>query len=219
METTKLQVPFSEFVQELYRALNEKLPRNKDIDLKCQCLKMTLAEKVSGAKEEIVVIEKFALFSKWFGPFRRHDNRTMLDAMLEIASYPWFHGNIDKDEAKEILTTFKPINRKGKALSYLVRVSTSDPVDLNPFTISKWTKENKIVHQRIQYNPSTTEYSLAIKEKGESMVVSSGPMLGLPGLILAISEKGIVGEPAPRRKYQALFVKQTEDLGYLLDNN
>jgi len=132
--------------------------------------------------------------------------------MLEIISLPWFHGDIDKDEAKDLLTTHKPKEGKSKALVYLVRLSTSEPVDKNPFTISKWTKEGKIVHQRIQYEEDTKEYYVTIKEKGETKRI--GSTKGLCDFISLITEKGLVDDPAPRTKYQVIFTKQTEDLGY-----
>jgi len=132
--------------------------------------------------------------------------------MLEIISHPWFHGDIDKDEAKDLLVTQKPKEGKSKALLYCVRLSTSDPVDKNPFTISKWTKENKIVHQRIQFEEETNELYISVLEKGEQKRI--GSTKGLIDLIAIITEKGIIDEPAPRRKYQVIFTKQTEDLGY-----
>jgi len=132
--------------------------------------------------------------------------------MLEIICHPWFHGDIDKDEAKDLLTTHKPKEGKAKALLYLVRLSTSEPVDKNPFTISKWTKEDKIVHQRIQYEEESNECYITVIEKGEQKRM--GSTLGLVDLIRTITDKGLVGEAAPRRKYQVIFTKRTEDLGY-----
>jgi len=160
-----------------------------------------------------VTLERFALLPKWFGPLlRAQEKKTILDTMLEIISHPWFHGDIDKDEAKDLLTTHKPKEGKSKALLYLVRLSTSEPVDKNPFTISKWTKDEKIVHQRILFEDETNELYLSVLEKGEQKRI--GSQKGLIDLISIITEKGLVGEPAPRRKYQVIFTKRTEDLGY-----
>jgi len=74
----------------------------------------------------------------------------------------WFHGDISREEANDLLT-----KKKRKAGTFLVRLSISDPIE-SPFTISKLTKGGKVVHQRIyrKYIEDGTErWSILIPEK------------------------------------------------------
>ena len=90
---------------------------------------------------EMVRLEKFASIINWFGPVvLDHKGFSVLDKMRVLMQKEWFHGDIPKDAAEDLLAG----QSKG---CFLVRTSNTERNA--PFTISKVNKKGKINHQRI----------------------------------------------------------------------
>lgn len=62
-----------------------------------------------------------------FGPL----SKSIVDEIFEIVSHPWFHGDIARQEAQNLVESY------AKPLGYVVRLSTSEPIQASPFTITK----------------------------------------------------------------------------------
>jgi len=213
IEVTKTHIPLKEFGKEFYKFLSLKYPRDpeREGDKKFLCLKALMSENIPNVKDDCVTLERFALNTKWFGALQRPDGKTILDEMLDIVSHPWFHGDINKQEAQNLLTTYNKNKRRSN--TFLVRLSTSDSIYQNPFTISKLNKELKTVHQRVYLEDG--EYFITVKEHGKSTKISSKH--GLIDLIDSMEKQNRLrlGETPPRTKYQDIFTKGGEDLGYI----
>jgi len=210
IETTKLYVPLKEFSPLFYKYINLTVPKEieRETDKKYLCMKTLAAEYLPHEKDEVVTLERFALCTKWFGSLTRPDNKTILDEMLEVVSHAWFHGDISKKEAQNLLTSYN--KTKAKANTFLIRLSTSEPINQNPFTISKVNKELKTVHQRVYLENG--EYYITVKDNNKI-----GSSKGLCGLIAELEKQKVLlaGETPPRTKYQIIFTKNGEDLGYI----
>eukprot|EP01125_Pyxidicula_operculata_P011861 TRINITY_DN387_c4_g1_i1.p1 TRINITY_DN387_c4_g1~~TRINITY_DN387_c4_g1_i1.p1 ORF type:complete len:547 (+),score=161.28 TRINITY_DN387_c4_g1_i1:95-1735(+) len=209
IETTKLEVPFREFAKELYKHVNVKYPKDTEKeDTKFLCLKA-----ISNIKDldSNISLERFALITKWFGDLVRSDNRTILDEIFDVISQSWFHGDISKQEAQNLLNTVDSTKKRSNI--YLVRLSTSEPIHENPFTITKLNKELKIVHQRIYLENG--ELFVTVKEGGKSKKI--GTTQGLVHLIKLMEEPKLLraGRTLPRTKYEDIFNQGGDDMGYL----
>lgn len=92
----------------------------------------------------LVTMERFNLFTSWFGDF--FDNKNCEFLMSEITSIiraPWFF-DVTKDDAE-----LKLVGEEDGA--FLIRLSTSDPVS-TPFTLSRNVVsdgKSKVAHKRI----------------------------------------------------------------------
>jgi len=142
-----LHVPWNQFSVEYYKLLHEPLSRDRNHNFKC--LRALLVEK-----DEVVTLERFALFSKWFHPISLPN---VLLRISEMMKFDWFHGDISRDEANMIL---KP-KKKG---CFLVRLSTNEP-EHAPFVISKLGSKADVSHQRIFVNEQANGFYVNTKDK------------------------------------------------------
>jgi len=212
IETTKVAIPFREFAKEFYKFINVKYPKDSEKeDLKFNCLKALGNVK---SEDDIFELDRFAKISKWFGPLLRNGDKTVLDEFLQVLSQPWFHGDISKDEAQNLLCSVD----KKRINSYIVRLSTSEPIHENPFTVTKLSKELKILHQRIYLDNAGTLFVL-VKEGGKSKRIGSNT--GLVDLVRAMEEAKMLrsGSTVPRAKYEHIFSQNSQDMGYIEDQS
>jgi len=143
----QLQISWNQFSVEFFKLLHEPLSRDRNLHFKC--LRALLVEK-----DEVVSLERFALFSKWFHPI---SHPQVLAKTGEIMKYDWFHGDISRDNAMTILKSKK----KG---CFLVRLSTTEP-EHAPFVISKLGSKGDVSHQRIFVNEQGNGYYTNTKDK------------------------------------------------------
>jgi len=117
-----------------------------------------MPSRLIGRKDEVIMLERFALFSKWFHPISQP---TVLLRVSEIMKYDWFHGDISRDEAITILKTKK----KGY---YLLRLSSNEP-EHAPYVISKLGSKGDVSHQRIYVNEQANGFYVNSKDTKGNM--------------------------------------------------
>jgi len=208
-KNTKLAVPYNKFAEALYVKLALRLPQKPEENPKYLCLKAMSCDPLF--KQPTVTIERFSLVTKWFGPLLGHDNKTIIEEIYDIMICSWFHGDISKEEAVFLLSGDG--NTKKHKGTFLVRLSISEPVYQNPFTITKLNAKHEAVHQRIYFKDG--RYSIPIKDKNGESEISS--IKGLKHLIEEIMKAKYVTHVASRTRYSHIFQASTKptDLGYI----
>eukprot|EP01127_Copromyxa_protea_P016364 TRINITY_DN4842_c0_g1_i1.p1 TRINITY_DN4842_c0_g1~~TRINITY_DN4842_c0_g1_i1.p1 ORF type:complete len:532 (-),score=87.99 TRINITY_DN4842_c0_g1_i1:68-1642(-) len=194
---TQTTVSFSTFARALYSLIGESYPKNPEGDQRILCLRAMVGVKEPRG-DYTVTLHSFSTFMKWFGPL----SKSIVDEIFEIVSHPWFHGDIARQEAQNLVESY------GKPLGYLVRLSTSEPIQASPFTITKL--KGSVVHQRVYFENG--EFYVTIKEKGLSKKLSSS--VGLADLIKKLHNKKMLKYPVPRARYHEIFAKNLEEEGY-----
>jgi len=142
----QIEVSWNQFSVEYYKLLHEPLSRDRNFNFKC--LRALLVEK-----DEVLALERFALFSKWFHPISQPN---VLLRVSEIMKFDWFHGDISRDEATALLKSKK----KGY---YLLRLSTTEP-EITPYVISKLGSKSEVSHQRIFINENGNGFYVNAKD-------------------------------------------------------
>jgi len=198
----KDSVEFPKFAKVLYAHLKLPPPNPKDISFKC--LSAILPQKNKRDGKEIVTLERFGLFLKWFGPLKGKPN--IFDNMQAIMKNHWFHGDVDRVQSETLLNDQKPG-------VFLIRASTTEP-EKTPFTISKVGKDGKISHQRINIQKDRSGFYLYLKSsKGtQKKVEISGP---LPNLIAKVSKDLNLKVACPGSKFKGIFETVREIGGYM----
>jgi len=158
----QVQISWNLFSVEFYKAIGQTLTRDRN-EVKFKCLQAILEN------DQSVNLERFGFFSKWFFPL----DKTLLDRLVEIMKLPYFHGDISRKESEAFLSNFK----KG---SYLVRLSTTEPVKSSPFTVSKVSSKG-VNHQRIYVKDNGSGFYVHIKDKKKKLVnlEVDGPLVQL----------------------------------------
>jgi len=143
----QLYVSWNQFSVEYHKLLHEPIARDRNHNFKC--LRALLVEK-----DEVISLERFSLFSKWFHPISQPN---ILLRISEIMKYDWFHGDLSREDSQTILKTKK----KG---CFLVRLSTTEP-EHAPFVISKAGSKSEVQHQRIYVNEHSNGFYVNTKDK------------------------------------------------------
>jgi len=120
-----------------------------------KCVKALLPAELSKFNEtrtgEVVTIENFGALVSRFGPMEGSNGEAspdFLDRLRELCKHSWFHGNINTQQAEELLSTH-PVG------SFLVRFSS---FKISWFTVSKVqapSGKGRIRHYRIQHEHGT----------------------------------------------------------------
>jgi len=114
-------------------------------------------------------------------------------------------GKSKKQKAEALLSQFK---KKG---SFLVRLSTTEP-HLTPFTISRYTAEKKVEHQRV-FRTKAGLYTHVKTSKSTQKVEVAG---GIDVLIKKVAKGLDLKVPCPGSVYQAIFaITEGGDNGYV----
>jgi hypothetical protein len=146
------EAPWNKFAVDLLQFLGIPVPNpsdHKDVTvINLKCLKALLVRKQHKGADvkavEYVNIQDFGRLLNWFGPIASPDaqNCTFLDHIRLTLNNPWFHGDIDKDQAESQLS--------GKAPgTFLIRFSSFDGF----FTVGIVSADRRISHQRIEHHP------------------------------------------------------------------
>jgi hypothetical protein len=225
------RVAWLDFQQAFTALLKYPIPINPK-DLNWACFKKILAEPNSDLNSrdpDMVRLEKFAHLLHWFGPLTAEETRgtgggghsglsslldkfkqpnTILDKIRTLMQKDWFHGDISKEVAEDLLAG----QPKG---SYLVRTSVTEKI--SPFTISKVNKKGKINHQRVHKRPDGT-FELTIKyPDGKSKTIDSKDDQ-VASFIRSVASELSLEIACPGSRYKALFL-QTKVEGYLSTDN
>jgi len=205
----KDEVTFNKFVTVLCKALDVQLGRDRERNLDYKCLKAILAVEKDDSFN--VNIERFGLLIKWFGPLkqkRKNEDLTIFSIIKSAMQEPWFHGDLPRQNCEAILSDH--LKKKG---TYLVRLSTTDPIEKTPFTISKVNKKGTINHQRVYVNRDRSGYYIVIKTKDgkDKKIEARGEIEAL--ITKVTSELGLKYN-CPGRKYNELFITNKVE-GYL----
>eukprot|EP01125_Pyxidicula_operculata_P006709 TRINITY_DN2307_c0_g1_i1.p1 TRINITY_DN2307_c0_g1~~TRINITY_DN2307_c0_g1_i1.p1 ORF type:complete len:552 (+),score=125.92 TRINITY_DN2307_c0_g1_i1:59-1714(+) len=212
----KVATPFQKFAEALYKKMGLRVPQSPDTNPKYLCLKAMACDPAYNITPT-VTIERFSLVTKWFGRIGAVSEQTnILDEIYKIMECNWFHGDISKEEAVILLSGDEKKRKKG---TFLVRLSTSEPVQQNPFTITKLNAKLEIMHQRV-YLKDDGVYYINIKDKSGDGEISS--KYGLRFLIEELIKAKFVTEALPRTRYNYIFsapAAKPSDLGYIEDSH
>jgi len=172
----------------LYKNLSESANQRvqkeilrRQLLLKVKCLKNFLVD------EGEVSIVRFGKILDIFGPL----DTELLDRMFGFMSEKWFHGDMTKEEAYELLSD-KPIGQ------YLVRFSSTT----SAFVISVVKSGRKVVHLRVKHTP----------EEGFS-IPGSSPEKDMRTLLVKNKAVFIAPQPPPASKFDYLTTVPTNSSG------
>eukprot|EP01125_Pyxidicula_operculata_P013678 TRINITY_DN4545_c0_g1_i1.p1 TRINITY_DN4545_c0_g1~~TRINITY_DN4545_c0_g1_i1.p1 ORF type:complete len:525 (+),score=61.35 TRINITY_DN4545_c0_g1_i1:61-1635(+) len=200
----KDMVKFDSFIRALCKYLRITYAEKQ---LELRCFKALVAsEKIKGVDDtQMISIERLGLVLAWFGPMLAYPwekgGVTFLDRILELLQYGWFFGDIEREEAENLLRDFKK-----KPGTFLVRCNLGGQVEptTSPFTLSLVNK-NSLEHLRIYQTKERTGYYLQIKTKsGTKQITTEG---SLSQLIVKLKQKGALKKDGavPGQKYKAFF--------------
>mmetsp|Transcript_51753 Transcript_51753/g.129911 ORF Transcript_51753/g.129911 Transcript_51753/m.129911 type:complete len:515 (-) Transcript_51753:971-2515(-) len=184
------------------------VPHPED-DIEEKCLKACLAEVLDDPTlknpPQIVQCEAFGRFLQWFGPVDPEPAK-FTQKIVNILSQKWFHGEISKDQADDLLNRMK-----GRA-AFLVRLSTTKA---GQFTISKINNKGKINHQRIDYQPGVGFSLKVMNPRGEPKTIQSNDPL--PRFIEMVRKELKLKNECSGSRFESLFAKEKkEDTGYTI---
>jgi serine/threonine protein kinase len=155
-------------------------------DVEFRLLKTLLDDISRSQNTQNIAVEHFGQLLNWFGPLDPH----MLSRIYDVASQPWFHGAIEKEDAEA------RVKGVGVENTFLVRLSTSSA---GCFTLSYMS--GTVKHKRLQflYNPdgSSPRFVLGNVE--------------YPSL-MAIIQATELYPPAPGSKFQAILDRNGAEL-------
>lgn len=217
----------------------QPLARDREADSSYKVLRHLLVVDGTGFKEgdpEEVTLERFGRMIKWFGnlvndhgtPLRCHSffnisisllfnartHRTtraghILKRIVSLAQQAWFHGEMERVACETLLANIKDHG------VFLVRLSTTEP-EKTPFTISKYSRDGTVTHQRINARSDGRGHYVAFKtKKGNEKIEAPG---GVENLIAKCSKELRLKRPCPGSRYHDFFEKRaapTYHDGYL----
>jgi hypothetical protein len=208
----KDETSFNKFVAALYKILEVPLGRDRERNTDYKCLKAILSENEKDTENSNVNIEKLGLLLKWFGPLQqtiKNEETNIISIVGNVMKESWFHGDLPRPQCEALLTDY--IKKKG---TYLVRLSTTDPIEKSPFTISKVNKKGKINHQRVFVSRNRQGYYIVVKSKSDQKDKKLEAKGEISNLIAKVAGELDLKTPCPGRKYGEIF--QTNKVeGYL----
>lgn len=186
------------------------LPPPSADDLNFICLRAILAKKDPDPTlkdpPSIVNLERFGAFLGFFGPLSTKPQPfTILDKVRQLLECPYFHGEVSKEQADQLLSKQPPG-------TYLLRLSTTRE---GTFTISKVSRSGNVNHQRIEHNRVDNVFSVVVPSPQGKKVVSD--KYSLPHLIEVVAPDLELLIPCPGSPFESIFNKSQRGGGYLSD--
>lgn len=183
--------------------------KDKDKELGWTCLQKIVAQPNTAPNPKdpfVVTLDKFAHVVGSFGPIKLGTSFDIIDQIKLCMRQDWFHGDITKDQSEQLLLS----QTKG---SFLVRTSNTKPSE--PFTISKYSKNGKINHQRIKKRKDGSLEIKGEKQTFKSAGIEKGD--NLTHLIKNAAKELYLKTPCPGSPYKSLFVSDFKEIahGYL----
>lgn len=133
----QLVVPWPRFVAELYADLKVPL---ESAAIEYRCLRRLITASGNEPDEtRTVALERWGRVLQWFGPMHG-ENWTILARIAGTLQHAWFHGDIERGACETLLGGFSH-----KPGTFLVRLSTTEPIERTPFTLSKVTRDVRYV--------------------------------------------------------------------------
>jgi hypothetical protein len=193
----KKEIGFKRFYLRLCKKLCIKTPPNLNENLDYLCLFSLISTERE--KKNVVTLEKFGLFLKWFGPLiPKEEDTTIFANVRKILKEDWFFGDVTRKFAENLLSSFyKQIG------TYLIRLSLTNS-ETYPFTISKVKKDRVINHHKIY--KSKRDYTLYVKIKQKNNKYEKVRGKDLNSLVENISSVLGLKYECIGRKYNELFL-------------
>jgi serine/threonine protein kinase len=200
-------VPWPKFVTAFYKELKETIDVKK-VDYRC--LRKILTSDSEVDDKLVVQLEQFGFLFKWFGPMLT-PTWNILQRLTGAMKNDWFHGDMERQNCETMLAGFT--HAPG---TFLVRLSTTEPIEKTPFSISKVTRDGTVSHQRVNVKDSGSSYYVSLKRKDGSLkdIIVAG---GVENLVN--ENKSMLGleNACPGSAYSALFKDATPKGGYSYD--
>jgi hypothetical protein len=197
----QLSVSWIKFVPVFYEAIKEPLAREREKDSSYKVLRHLLIVDGTGFKEgdnEEVSVERFGRMMKWFGNLN-NDQGNILKRIVALAQTPWFHGEIERPACETLLANIRDPG------VFLVRLSTTEP-ERTPFTLSKYSKDGSVTHQRINVRPDLRGHYVAFKtKKGNEKIEAAG---GVEKLVEKCAKDLRLKKACPGSRYHDFFEKR-----------
>jgi len=150
-----------------------------------RCLHALLAEKTKDG-DVVVSLEKFGQVLNWFGPLKDSSGQKLiLNIIRKILENDWFHGDTEYEKAVTHLCDKPPG-------TFLIRFSSKEHPGC--FTISKVSRNSRIIHQRILHKGGSSFST----QEGKSYPT-------LLDLVLQGRDELKLETPCPGSPYKPLF--------------
>lgn len=190
------------FFKELKDTSDPKRPEYK-------CLKKLITKGNETEDKLEVLLETYGQMVKWFGPLT-YTGGNILNRMKGTMANAWFHGDVERQACESLLAGFS-----GTPGTFLVRLSTTEPIEKNPFTISKVTREGSVSHQRVSSMPQNKGFFITLKRKDGTVKNVEG-LGGVENLIAECRSALGLEADCPGSRFQEIFKAQKID-GYGVD--
>lgn len=220
----QLTVSWNKFYPAFFKELKESADTKR---VEYKCLRMLLAKGPEPDDKLEISLESYGQMVKWFvvplllppspaltasrfGPLT-FQGGNILTRMKGTMNNAWFFGDVERQVCEAHLA-----GNAGAPGTFLVRLSTTEPIEKNPFTISKVTREGSVQHQRVSSLPNGKGFYVSVKRRDGTVknIEGSG---GIEDLIAKCKEGLGLEAPLLGSKFQQIF-KETKIDGYGVDN-
>jgi len=154
-------IPLHAFYDALWRGCALDFPDESDTvgQVMQKCL-----EAVVGPLDKTIDIERFGLILHWYGPMCPLQSRdNLIGKVASLLQEPWFHGELTRKEAENILVT-ENIDKLKR--DFLIRTSTHPTAPFAMTRIESVQKKNiEFAHHRISYDRNTGEYCMQFETR------------------------------------------------------
>jgi len=170
----KDQVMWNEFATALAQFFGFPASYIYSSDINFKCLYALVAQKqvdqTLKAPPDVVTTERFGNILGYFGPLTSstESSHNFLNKVQLYLRQPWFHGELEKEQAEESL-------KKQTIGTFLVRLSSTK---VGNFTITKVNHQGIVNHQRIEYQPNKG-FGIAISSTSGRKNVECGCLVEL----------------------------------------
>jgi len=205
----QIHAPWTKFASVFFKELKIT---NDAKSLDYLCLRKILTAEDAHDDKLVVNLEQYALIFKWFGPMQTATWNVMT-RMKGVMQNPWFSGDIQKNKCETLLGGFS--TQPG---TFMVRLSTTEPIEKTPFSLSKVSRDGTVSHQRIQARDGAKAYHIALKKKdGTPFEIEAAG--GVEVLVETEGRKHLsLLQACPGSPFAEIFAGKKATSGYNYDN-